>query len=80
MSDVISITEVQGTLGNGSYQMEQEAEVLVRALNVKLCVCVHVSDERVLLYLSITAGSARRHDDVSPQIQQGWSAALRFSL
>lgn len=36
--------------------------------------------ERVLLYLSITAGSARRHDEVSPQIQQGWSAALRFSL
>lgn len=43
MSDVISITEVQGTLGNGSYQMEQQAEVLVRALNVKLCICVHVS-------------------------------------
>lgn len=43
VSDVISITEVQGTLGNGSYQMEQEAEVLVRALNVKLCIFVHVS-------------------------------------
>lgn len=43
VSDVISITEVQGTLGNGSYQMEQEAEVLVWALNVKLCICMHVS-------------------------------------
>lgn len=63
-------------LSNGAAGWSPGASFECKVMHLRACFCTNVCFYTWVSQLA----QPRRHDVVSPQIQQGWSAALRFNL